>query len=153
MLPIFWLDIRQHFLELKRSGQFYTGSSRTVLLSFDPIQIYFTNRIFLSTSYFTKIICSHIYSIFYSSMVVYLCFYPITLFQKRKLEPKILAWLHSMWLGCIFKRNYVYSGSLLSKPAELCFPMSPGNGKGTIRNAKGMCLYQRYSWSLKVLPT
>ena len=42
-------------------------------------------------------------------------------------------------LGCIFfRRNSVYSGTFLSYPAELRFPMPPENGKGTKRNAKGM---------------
>ena len=39
----------------------------------------------------------------------------------------------------------VYSGAFLSYPAELRYPMPPENVKGTKRNAKGMCLYQRYS--------
>ena len=34
-------------------------------------------------------------------------------------------------LGCILRRNSVYSGTFLSYPAELCFPIPLENGKGT----------------------
>ena len=56
-------------------------------------------------------------------------------------------------LGCIFRRNSVYSGTFLSYPAELHCPMPLENGKGTERNSKGMCIYHRYSWSTYVFPT
>ena len=42
------------------------------------------------------------------------------------------------YLGCIFRRNSVYSGTFLLYPAELHFPMPPENGKRTKKNAKGM---------------
>ena len=32
-------------------------------------------------------------------------------------------------LGCIFRRNYVYSGTFLSYSAEMRVPMPPENGK------------------------
>ena len=37
-----------------------------------------------------------------------------------------------------FRRNSVYSCTFISYPAELGFPMSPENGKGTKRNSKLM---------------
>ena len=43
------------------------------------------------------------------------------------------------------RRNSIQSGTFLSYPAELRFPIPPENRKGTKRNAKIMCLYQRYS--------
>ena len=52
-----------------------------------------------------------------------------------------------------FWRNVVFSGTFQSYPAELDLPMPPENRKGTKRNAKRMCLYQRYSWSTYVFPT
>ena len=56
-------------------------------------------------------------------------------------------------LGCIVRRNSVYSSTFLSYPAEISFPMPPQNRKGTKRNARVMCLYQRYSCSTYIFPT
>ena len=49
-----------------------------------------------------------------------------------------------------FRRNSGYSGTFLSYPAEIRYPMPPENGKETKSNTRLMCLYQRYSWSIYV---
>ena len=69
------------------------------------------------------------------------------------------CWLPLIWQVAhlvsrlYFWRNYIYSGTFLSYSAGLGYPMPPENGKGTKRNAKGTCLYQRYRWSTFVFPT
>ena len=56
----------------------------------------------------------------------------------------LLSTYHWM-LGCIFRRNSIYSGTFLSHPEELRYPMQPENGKGIKRNARGICICHKYS--------
>ena len=44
----------------------------------------------------------------------------------------------TLFLGCVFRRNFVYSGTFLLFPAELRYLMPPENGKVTKSSAKEM---------------
>ena len=69
--------------------------------------------------------------------------------------PRLLItrWFYSVLLGCIFRRDSVYSGTFLSYPADIRYHTPPENGKLTKSNTKWLCLYQRYIWYTYICST